>query len=117
VAARSDTRPGGDSAPLAAADVPWPPAAWRSLFWDVDPAALDRDLHQRYIVERVLELGDLPAVRALFALYSREEIAQVVLASRQLSRRSARFWAVALELQEQPLACTRPSWTARPLIS
>lgn len=116
-AGRWGTKSAGESAPPDAAAAPWPPPAWQTLFWDVDPAALDRGRHRRFILERVLELGDLPAVREAFARYSREEIAQVVLGSRQLSRRSARFWAVVLGLQEQPLARTKLSWTAQPLIS
>jgi hypothetical protein len=95
----------------------WVPEAWGALFWDSDPNTLDRDQHRRYIIERVLELGDQLAVRALFAVYTREEIGDVVLTSRQLSRRSAEFWALVLGLEERPLACTKPSWTERPLIS
>jgi hypothetical protein len=95
----------------------WLPEAWRSLFWDSDSRTLNREQHRRYVIERVLELGDQPAVRALFTVYARDDIGEVVLTSRQLSRRSAEFWALVLGLEERPFACTKPSWTEQPLIS
>src|SRR5262245_26057051 len=35
----------------------------RSLFWDADPASIDPRRHARYIIERILDLGDVEEVR------------------------------------------------------
>jgi len=68
------------------------PRELERFFWDVDPAALDLGRHKTYIVERLLEFGDEPAIRWLFQTYSQEEIFSVLRASRSLSPKSRNFW-------------------------
>jgi hypothetical protein len=52
-----------------------------SLFWDVEPEAIDFDKHRRWVVQRVLEYGrieDWRAIRELYGLDSVVEAAQQV---------------------------------------
>ncbi len=52
-----------------------------SLFWDVEPEAIDFDKHRRWVVQRVLEYGrieDWHAIRELYGLDSVVETAQQV---------------------------------------
>jgi len=46
-----------------------------------------------YTIFRILELGDRPAVAWLKANFSQEQIKDVIRNERQLSPRSANFWA------------------------
>jgi len=41
----------------------------QSLFWDVDPKTIDPEKHSRYIIERILDLGEPEEVRWLFHQY------------------------------------------------
>jgi hypothetical protein len=67
------------------------------LFWDTDPARIDPAKHARYIIERVLELGESKDVRWLFREYPREEIERVLDLPRvQLSRKSKTLWSLIL---------------------
>ncbi len=70
------------------------PAEMFKYFWDVDPRKVSLRRHGRYIVERVLEFGDLKARWWLQKRYSSAFITEVYLTSRKLSqRRSNRhFW-------------------------
>lgn len=61
------------------------------FFWDVDPLQLDVDLYSRYVLERLLELGDLGAVRWMLAYFPPQEIIRVLKTSRRLSPLSANF--------------------------
>jgi len=86
-----------------------PECAYR-YFWDIDPAKLDVSEYPRYVIERLLEYGDLPSLRWMERRFSREEIVEVLKASRQLSAFSANFWALYFEVErEEVLALRDPS--------
>ena len=70
----------------------------RRLFWDTDTGTFDPKAFPQYTIERVLEYGDAPSVEWLRTLFSTEAIASAVRNSRQLSPRSANFWALILDL-------------------
>lgn len=68
----------------------------QKYFWDIDPNTLDPEKHKRYIIERILEMGDEAAVRWLRSAFSDEDIRDVVNRARGLSKKSRRFWQVVL---------------------
>ncbi len=74
-------------------------------FWDIDPAQLEVSRRQVYVIERLLEYGDLPAVRWMEERFSPEEIVQVVCQSRALSPLSANFWAKMLDIPLEEVRC------------
>ncbi len=85
------------------------PAFVHRYFWDIDPTRLDAAQYPAYVVERLLEYGDLPSVRWLLDTFPRETIVQVLQQSRKLSRRSANFWALYLDVDKESVAClSRP---------
>jgi hypothetical protein len=62
------------------------------LFWDVDPDKVHLKENARYIIERVLELGDLGAVKWLQRVYTTQQIMDVMRMSRKITDRSRNFW-------------------------
>ncbi len=64
----------------------------RRLFWDIDPTALQLRQHSRYIIERILDIGDLEAFRWAQRQYPTALIVGVCRTSRRLSERSRLFW-------------------------
>jgi hypothetical protein len=70
------------------------PQQLRRLFWDVDPGTIDVRLHSRYIIERILEVGDLEAVRWAQRRYPTAMIIETLRMSRRLSDRSRAFWRI-----------------------
>lgn len=68
----------------------------RALFWDTDVIRLDLQEKKQYIIERTLELGDEKALRWLFSNYLRSDIREALRKSRNISRKSSRYWTLVL---------------------
>ena len=73
------------------------PPGLNKYFWDVDPMTLNVRRHSRFILERILELGDLDALRWAQKQYPTALIIEVCLMSRRLSPRSKNFWKIWFE--------------------
>lgn len=72
------------------------PSSLHRYFWDVDPRQLDSARHERPIIERLLERGDMESVRWMLKTYDRKRIADVARVSRSLSPKSRNFWQLVL---------------------
>lgn len=81
------------------------PSHLKPIFWDIDFGKLDVKKYPRYVIERVLEYGDLPQVRWMLKAYPRPKIKEVVKQSRQLSLKSANFWADYYQLPKNQIRC------------
>lgn len=68
------------------------PYGFKTLFWDTDFSKLKLKQHSRYIIERVLEFGDIDAVNWMQKVFSLSKIIQVIMISRNLSEKSKNFW-------------------------
>lgn len=95
--------------PRASADAPLPHFL-RPLFWDTDFDQLRVEGHERYVIERVLEYGDVPEVRWMMRRFSPEQIAETLRRSRRLSSKSAHFWAFILDVPPEEVRCLSASF-------
>ncbi len=69
-----------------------------SLFWDTNPANIDAKKNARYIIERVLELGQPDDVARMFRQYSKDDIKKVMNLPRgQVSFKSKALWNLLLK--------------------
>ena len=75
------------------------PEKFRSLFWDTRPENIHLKRNGSYVIERVLELGDLDAIRWLRRVYPTQRILQVLTTSRTLSMKSRNFWRLWFGLE------------------
>jgi len=75
------------------------------LLWDKKPRPEDLRRYPRWIVERVLEFGNLRDVRALIGYFGRDDFLDLVSTCRFSSRRTAVFWENILK-REKP-ECTK----------
>ena len=73
------------------------PSQLFKFFWDVDPRKLNVRRHRRFIIERLLDLGDLEAFWWAQKQYPTALLIEVSLTSRRLSQRSRQFWKVWFE--------------------
>jgi len=94
-------------------DKPIPLFAQR-YFWDVNARTLDADRYATYIIERLLEWGDLASVRWLLQRYSRRKIIGVLKKTRALSRMSANFWAVYFGVPRNEIRCLSKRYPKQP---
>jgi len=60
-------------------------------FWDIDTKAASPTKHPRYYATRILEKGDVKAVRWLFRVIGKNRVKEL-LPTLKLSARSANFW-------------------------
>jgi len=75
------------------------------LFWDLDLAANHLEEHPLWVVERVLEYGNIGDIRILTAFFGREALLRLVGEARFSSDRTQVFWQRVLE--REGVACTR----------
>ncbi len=81
------------------------PEFLRPLFWDTDFDRLRIPGHERYIIERILELGDDRAIRWVWRTFGPEEIARTVRRSRVISPNTASLWALLLGIPRRSIRC------------
>ena len=90
------------------------PRYLHQFFWDVAPIQIDLREHSEYVIARLLEHGDLAAVRWLLMVYTKKEIAKVVRQSRQLSRKTANFWRLRLAIAKSEVYALNRSYLLSP---
>ncbi len=81
------------------------PDEFKYLFWDVVVEEIDIKLHKKFIIERLLNEGDHLTLKWLFNVYEEEDIFQVVIGSRNLSIKTARYWQYYFNLKEVEMRC------------
>ncbi len=73
-----------------------PQEALKPFFWETDLERIDIRRHKTFIIERLLEFGDKPAVQWLFTTYSLSEIKGTLKKSRNISSKSRNYWDIVL---------------------
>ncbi len=73
------------------------PSRLFKFFWDVDPKTLNVRRHSHFIIERILDVGDLDAFWWAQKQYPTALLIEVSLTSRRLSERSKQFWKIWFE--------------------
>jgi hypothetical protein len=66
------------------------------LFWDVEPNKINIRKNARYIIERVLEVGDTAAFQWIQNMYPTRLILDTCNTSRKISEKSRTFWKIWL---------------------
>ncbi len=87
------------------------PLFLEQYFWDVDFKKLTFQKSKTFILKRVLDRGDDKAVKWLLKHYSKEDITQLLLTSRDLSPKTANFWADLLSLDKRKVVCLQKPYS------
>lgn len=66
---------------------------------------LDAEKDSKFIIERIIEWGDIKSVRWLLKRYSAKAIKELVKKSRAISKKAANFWAVYLNIPKKDILC------------
>jgi hypothetical protein len=81
----------------------WP--GIRHAFWNVrDPGGMALDKYASLIIARVLEYGDSAQLRWIRDAYGDDRVGEVVMCSREVSRRTAVLWRNLLGLEGESRA-------------
>jgi hypothetical protein len=84
------------------------PHELRPLFWDTNIENFSPADYPVYTIARVLEFGDQKAIAWLKETFSEAQIVEVVRTERQLTRKSANFWALVYNIPRQDVAALQP---------
>ena len=79
--------------------------ALKDLFWDIDYNKIDSNKNASTVIERVLDLGDIGQIKAMFRYYNQDKIRQVLRTSKRLTPKSANFWVDYFDLQKKDVLC------------
>jgi len=75
------------------------PEEFRKYFWDVDYDDLSLEKYPKFIAERIMNYGDLDAVKWLQSVLEMEFIRSVVLKSRNLNPKTRNYWELMLSIK------------------
>ena len=83
------------------------PKFLHKYFWDIDQAKLIPTKQSFYIRERLMDKGDLKAIKWLFKYSSKQDLKKVYLNSRGISKFSRPFWAAYLKIYPLETLCSQ----------
>ncbi len=68
------------------------PSQFRAFFWDVDIGRIKVKKHSKYIIERILEYGNMDSIYWLQQVFPAQTILGVIGESRKVSEKSKNLW-------------------------
>lgn len=89
------------------------PKYLEKYFWDTDFKTVDKEKHKAYIIAKVLEYGDTPALRWLFANFSQKQIKETFIKTRYFTKRAANFWRIFFNLPQNKILCMNKSFLGK----
>ena len=70
------------------------PERFHFLFWDTTMENINTRRNAQYIIERILEVGDVDALEWMQRVYPAQRIIHVLHVSRAVSEKSRNFWTL-----------------------
>ncbi len=85
----------------------------RTYLWDVNLEELSLQKHSKFIIERVLEYGDMNALKWLESNFKREEITEVLKNSKRISPKTGSLYALYFDIPRESLLCIQKPFTQK----
>ncbi len=95
------------------ADKPIPdrvPDIFKRFFWDVQFETLSPKEKPYYVINRLLDKGDLEAARWVIRTFPKDMIIHTFKTMRDFSPKNGWFWTRFYQLQREDVACLQPSY-------
>lgn len=77
----------------------------KQYFWDIDFDKLDVERHRFFVIKRILNYGDEKAIEWMNSHFDRDDQVRALCTTRDISLRSANFWAVILGISKKKVKC------------
>lgn len=90
------------------------PKSFKIYFWDVDFEKLEFWHAKTFILKRLLDRGDTKALNWVRQHYTKKDITELLLTSRDLSPKTANFWALILGINERKVVCLQKPYSRIP---
>ncbi len=72
------------------------PETFEKYFWDCNFNELSLDKYKKFIVERILNYGDMEAVRYILKKVNKTELKNIIFNSKNLNNKTKNFWKIML---------------------
>lgn len=86
------------------------PVFLKQYFWDIDFDNFDYKSYPAFTIERIFEYGNERAVAWMMKNFSRAQIISALQKTRQLTKKSANFWAFILGVKKEKVKCLNRSF-------
>ncbi|MBU0998063.1 hypothetical protein KJ570_00805, partial [Patescibacteria group bacterium] len=86
------------------------PLSFKPYFWDIDFSKLSLD-NTQFIIKRVLDRGDTNSIKWLINNYSKKDIKDTIMKSRDLSQKTANFWADLYKIDRTKILCLQKRYS------
>ncbi len=87
----------------------------RDLFWDTDFNTIDFEKNARFVIQRVLERGNISDFRELVSFYGMERIKYEVTQIRYLDKKTLNFCSVIFGIDKKQFRCYNTEQSIRRL--
>lgn len=86
------------------------PKSLHRFFWDVDVKKLDPKNKPYFVINRLLDKGNVEAVRWVRENYTESQIKETFMRLRDFNPKVGRFWALFLKIPQAKIVCLQPSY-------
>ncbi len=86
------------------------PSSLHQFFWDVDAKKVNPATHPDYVINRLLDKGNLEAARWVLKNFPRDTIIETLKTRRDFSPWNGVFWANYLGVPREEVRCLNPSY-------
>lgn len=90
------------------------PKFLRPYFWEVQFETIDLTKNPEYVLNRVIDRGDTKALRWVLSIFDQNDIAELIKTSRDLSAKTANFWADILGIDKTQVPCLQKPYSRIP---
>lgn len=90
------------------------PDSFKNYFWDVNFNSLSLKEDKTFILKRLLDRGNTEAINWMKKNYSDREIKDLLQTNRDISQKTANFWADFLKLDRSKVLCLQKHYTRIP---
>ena len=90
------------------------PKNLRQYFWDVDVDKLDPSQKANFVIQRLLDKGNVEAVRWVNKHYTSSQIKKCFISLRDFREKVGNFWSLYLDIPKEKVICLqKPYLTMR----
>lgn len=87
------------------------PIFLKQYFWDVDFNKIDPEKSRIFVLKRILDRGNDKALKWMLKHYTKGDIRQLLLTTRDLSAKTANYWADLLDVDKRKVVCLQKPYS------
>ncbi len=90
------------------------PEFLRPYFWDVKFEEVDIEKNPSFVLKRVIDRGDTKAIRWAKTRFTTDDLKDLIMTTRDISRKTANFWAFILDIDPKSVPCLQKPYSRIP---